>query len=85
MLGETAMRAGIVGAPSVIFVAIASVASLAVTNLNEFGIVYRFIFLFLGSIMGILGISVGIVIMLTQLVSTEAFGIPILRPSTRRR
>jgi len=78
VLGETAMRAGIVGAPSVIFVAIASVASLAVTNLNEFGIVYRFIFLFLGSIMGILGISVGIVIMLTQLVSTEAFGIPIL-------
>ncbi|MDD3947670.1 MAG: spore germination protein [Clostridia bacterium] len=78
ILGETAVSAGIVGAPSVIIIAISSVTSLAVTNLSEFNTVYRFLFLMLGSIMGIIGIAVGFIIMLTQLISTESFGIPIL-------
>lgn len=78
ILGETAVRAGIVGAPSVIIIAISSVASLATTNLNEFSTLYSFFFLFLGSVMGIIGIVAGLMIMLTQLISKESFGIPIL-------
>lgn len=78
ILGDVAVSAGIVGAPSVIVIAITSVASLMIANLNEFVTLYRFLFLFLGSIMGIIGISAGIIIMLTQLISKESFGIPML-------
>lgn len=35
-------------------------------------------FWLLGSLMGLIGIGTGIVIMLTQLASTDCFGIPIL-------
>ena len=47
-------------------------------NLLEFMVVYRGIFWLLGSVMGLIGIGTGIFIMMTQLISTETFGIPIL-------
>lgn len=78
IIGEAAVNAGIVGAPSVIIVALTSVAGLLNTNLDEFSTVYRFFFLFLGASMGLIGISAGMVIMLTQIISTDSFGIPIL-------
>lgn len=78
ILGDIAVTAGIVSAPSVIIIAIAAVASLLVINLNEFATIYRFLFLALGSVMGIVGIAAGIIIMLTQLIGKKSFGIPVL-------
>ena len=78
IIGEAAVSAGIVSEPMVIVVAIAAVTSFMVPNLIEFTIIYRAVFWLLGSLMGLIGIGTGIVIMLTQLASTDCFGIPIL-------
>jgi spore germination protein KA len=78
IIGDAAVSAGIVGAPTVIIVALTAVTSFIVPNLQEFTIIYRFILLFLGGTMGLVGIGTGLVVMLTQLSSTETFGIPIL-------
>lgn len=78
ILGEVAVSAGIVGAPSVIIIAMTSVASLLIVNLNEFVTIYRFVFLFLGTIMGVIGIAAGILFLLSHLASTKSFGVPVL-------
>lgn len=78
IIGEAAVSAGIVGAPMVIIIALTAVASFIVPNLTEFILIYRLLFLFLGATMGLIGIGAGIMIMLTQVISTESFGIPIL-------
>lgn len=78
IIGEAAVSAGIVSEPMVIVVAITAVTSFMIPNLIEFAIVYRAMFWLLGSLMGLIGIGTGIVIMLTQLGSTDSFGIPIL-------
>ncbi len=78
ILGDIAVSAGVVGAPSVIIIAITAVASLLTVNVNEFATLYRFGMLFLGAIMGIIGIAAGTLLMLTQLISKKSFGIPVL-------
>ncbi len=78
IIGDAAVSAGIVSAPAVIIVALTAVSSFIVPTLPEFIILYRMLFLFLGGSLGLIGIGTGVVIMLTQLVSTESFGIPIL-------
>lgn len=78
ILGDVAVSSGIVGAPTVMIVAVTAVSSLLVANLNEFVTIYRFIFLAFGAMMGIIGIATGFVIMVTQLAGKESFGIPIL-------
>ena len=83
IIGEAAVNAGIVSAPTVIIVALTAVSSFTVPNLTEFVLVYRFVFWLLGSTMGLIGIGTGVVIMLTQLISTTSFGIPILSNFTK--
>lgn len=78
IIGDAAVKAGIVSAPSVIVVALTAVAGFIVPTLSEFVLLYRVLFLFLGGSMGLVGIGTGVVIMLIQLASTETFGIPIL-------
>ncbi len=78
IIGDSAVSAGVVGAPMVIIIALTAVSSFIVPNLTEFIFVYRILFLFLGASMGLIGIGTGLVIMLTQLISTESFGVPIL-------
>lgn len=78
IIGEAAVSAGIVSAPFVIIIALMAVCSFILPNILEFIVFYRLIFLFLGATMGLVGISCGIVLMLTQLSSTYSFGVPIL-------
>lgn len=78
IIGDAAVNAGIVSAPAVIIVALTAVSSFIVPTLPEYIITYRMLFLFLGGTMGLIGVGTGVVIMLTQLVSTESFGVPIL-------
>ncbi len=77
VIGEAAVNAGIVSAPAVIIVALTAVTGFLVPSLTEFIIIYRYLFLFFGSLMGLIGIGSGIILMLTQIVSIESFGIPI--------
>ena len=83
IIGDAAVNAGIVGAPAVIIIGLTAVCSFTLPSLTEFETVYRFFFLFLGGTMGLLGICSGILIMLTQVISTTSFGIPVLTVSSR--
>lgn len=76
ILGETAVNAGIVGAVMVIVIGTTGVASFILPHMTEAILVYRFVFLFLGGFMGLLGISAGIFIVTTQICSLTSFGIP---------
>lgn len=78
IIGEAAVNAGIVSAPTVIIVALTAVTSFIVPALVEFTLVYRLLFLLLGGMMGLIGIGAGLTIMLIQIISTSSFGIPIL-------
>lgn len=78
IIGDSAVNAGIVGAPAVIIIALTAVSSFILPNLAEFVIVYKLFFLILGGTMGLIGIGAGIIIMLVQLCSTESFGVPIM-------
>lgn len=78
IVGDTAVSAGIVSAPMVIIVALTAVTSFMAPSLDEFTLVYRTLYWLLGSIMGLIGIGTAVFIMLTQLISTQSFGIPIL-------
>ncbi|MCL2630698.1 MAG: spore germination protein [Firmicutes bacterium] len=78
IIGEAAVRAGLVGAPTVMIAALTAVSSFIASSLNEFSTIYRYVFLFLGATFGLLGVGVGIAIMLISLASVNPFGIPIL-------
>jgi spore germination protein KA len=78
VIGEAAVSAGIVSRTMVIIVALTAVAGFLTPNLHEFTIIYRLFFWLLGSTMGLIGIGAGVFIMMTQLISTYTFGIPIL-------
>jgi spore germination protein KA len=62
----------------VIILALTAVSSFINPTLTEFMTVYRFFFWFMGSFMGIIGVSLGIVVMLTHVVSSTSFGVPVL-------
>jgi spore germination protein KA len=78
IVGEAAVNAGIVSAPTVIIIALTAVASFIIPKLTEFMTLYRFFFLFLGATMGLIGICSGLFIMLTQIASKTSFGVPML-------
>ncbi|HOO22433.1 MAG TPA: spore germination protein [Clostridia bacterium] len=78
IIGQAAVDAGLVGAPSVIIVALSAVASFIVPNLNEFVTVYKLIFIVLGALMGLIGLGAGLFFALAQLAAVRSFGIPIL-------
>ncbi len=78
VVGDAAVNAGIVSAPSVIIVATTAVAHFIVPGISGFILLNRLLFLILGGTMGLIGIGTGVIIMLTQLISLESFGIPIL-------
>ncbi len=82
VLGEAAVSANIVSPISIIIVAITGLASFSTPNfLLEFHFrLLRFAFIFLGALLGFLGISIGLFIYFSVLSSLHSFGVPYLSP-----
>lgn len=82
VLGEAAVSANIVSPISIIIVAITGLASFSAPSYSlEFHFrILRFIFIFLGTLFGFLGIGLGLFIYLATLVNYKSFGIPYLSP-----
>jgi len=78
IIGDAAVNAGIVSAPSVIMVALTAVTGFMAPDLTEFILIYKTVFILLGSTLGMIGISIAYVVMMTQLCSHKAFGVPIM-------
>ena len=82
VIGEAAIRAGIVGPPMVIVVSMTGIASFVVPHFNlAIGLrLLRFPLIVLASVLGIFGVVVGFLAILVHLCSLRSFGIPYLWP-----
>ncbi|REK76635.1 spore germination protein [Paenibacillus paeoniae] len=82
VLGESAVRAGVVSAPTVIVVAFTGIASFSLPRYN-LGLAFRllrFPLLLLAGSLGIYGVGFGVIALLIHLVNLRSFGIPFLAP-----
>ncbi len=82
IIGDAAVRAGLVSTPMVVIVAFTGIASFVMPAYNA-GIIIRisrFGFLFSGAILGFLGIMVALGLFLTRMVSLTSLGQPYMAP-----
>lgn len=80
VLGEAAVNAGFVGAPTVIVVALTAITSFLVTPLYDVAALLRMIYLIAAEILGIYGISLVITLFLLHVASLRSFGMPYMAP-----
>lgn len=80
VLGQTAVQAGLVGPIMVIVVATTGISEFIVPEQKEMIVIYRFIILILGGILGLYGIGCGITVMIAHLISIKSFGVPYMYP-----
>lgn len=76
MMGEAAVSAGLVGAPMVITIALTAVAGFVVPEQMDSAAIMRILLLLLASILGALGIALGLLGILNHIASIKSFGIP---------
>ena len=79
-LGNTAVDAGIISPPSVVLVAISSVAIYIVPDQIAETRLLRILFTMIGGIIGLYGIITALIILTTYLTSITSFGVPYLSP-----
>ncbi|AHF06470.1 spore germination protein [Desulfitobacterium metallireducens] len=80
VIGQSAVSAGLIGAPMVIVVAITAVSSFVVPPQTDSGAVIRFILLILAGFMGGFGIAMGLLAIFIHMASLRSFGTPYLSP-----
>ncbi|MDD9267064.1 spore germination protein [Paenibacillus sp. GCM10023248] len=84
VIGEAAVRAGIISAPIVIVVSAAGIASFVIPRYRAgFPLrILRFPLLILSGAFGLLGLAIGIIAIITHLIHLSPFGTPYLEPVT---
>jgi spore germination protein KA len=80
VLGETAVSAGFLSTPAIIIVAFSGICLYTVPNFVETGSILRWLFLLVGGSIGPFGIVLLLAFVLYYLLSTDAFGTPLLAP-----
>lgn len=80
VLGDTAVSAGLVSAPSLLVVALTAIAGYAVPRLYEPLALLRLGFLLAGGFFGVWGVMIGFSLLLVNLCGTMSFGVPLLAP-----
>jgi hypothetical protein len=82
IIGDAAVRAGLVSTPMVVVVAFTGIASFVSPSYNA-GIIIRlarFAFLAAAAVLGFLGIMIVFILLLVRMVSLSSFGLPYLTP-----
>lgn len=82
IIGESAVTAGLVSGPIVIVIAITGVAGFIVPAFSEAIMIYRFLFLLAGTVMGLYGMVCGLIMLVMFAVSLRSFGVPYTSPLT---
>lgn len=82
VIGEAAVRAGIVSPITVIIIAITAIASFSIPSYDMgYAIrILRFCMIFLGGFLGLYGIMLGVILILIHLSSLRSFGVNYLSP-----
>lgn len=78
VIGDAAVKAGIIGSSMV--VALTALSSFVVPSLYEPAAILKFVFILVGGTWGLFGISVGFVLLLTNLCALESLGVPVMAP-----
>lgn len=80
VIGESAVRAGLVSAPMVIVVALTSISAFVIPSLYGSIATLRFAFIVLGGTFGIYGVTLGTLLLIISVCSLDIHGIPITAP-----
>ncbi len=82
ILGQAAVSAGLVSSMVIILVAICGIASFAIPSYSlSFSFrISRFVYIFAGAYLGIVGIGCALLLQLTLMLGTKSFGVPFFVP-----
>lgn len=80
VVGDAAINAGLIGAPTVMVVALTAISTFVIPNLYEPISMLRILFIIAGGTLGIWGIMVLFSVVLVNLCSKSNFGIPFTAP-----
>ncbi len=82
VLGDAAIRAGLVSPPMVVIVAMTAIASFTAPtfSLAIAARLIRFLFIILGAVFGLFGVQFGLLLLLLHLCSLRSFGLPYMYP-----
>lgn len=80
VIGQASVAAGLVGAPMVVVVATTAIASFLVVALADLGALFRLIMTIVAGFLGLFGIVLVSVEVISHLLSLRSFGIPYLSP-----
>ena len=82
VVGDTAVNAGLIGAPTLMVIAISAISSYVVPDLYAPSAILRMIFTITGGFLGVWGIAVVMCIVLVNLCGKSSFGVPYTSPAT---
>ena len=80
ILGDTAVKAGLVSPPGVMIVALSAITIYIIPNQSSQIFILRLIFVFIGGILGFHGLVLGTILLLGYLARINSFGSPYLAP-----
>lgn len=80
ILGDTAVKAGLVSPPGVMVVAISGITIYAVPDESDIVSVLRIVFTFLGGILGLQGVIAGAIVLISYMCNRSSFGAPYMAP-----
>lgn len=82
VIGDSAVNAGLIGAPMVIIVGLTAICSFVLPSLYGPMTLLRFGYIFLGGVLGLYGITIGVCLLLFSICSMNVHTIPITAPVT---
>ncbi|MBC8545548.1 spore germination protein [Clostridiaceae bacterium NSJ-31] len=82
VIGDAAVTAGLIGAPMVMVVALTAISSFVVPSLYEPVTILRFLFIIVGGVSGLYGITLVLCIVFVNLCAINAYGVPATAPAT---
>lgn len=80
VIGDTAVRSGLVGAPTLMIVALTAISSYVIPNLYEPIAMLRFLCIMAGGIVGIWGVMILFAVTLVSICAKTNYGVPFTAP-----
>lgn len=80
VIGETAVNSGLIGAPTLMIVALAAISSYVVPDLYASIAFLRFAFILVGGIWGVWGVILLLCVVMINICSKNSFGVPFASP-----
>lgn len=80
VIGQTAVSAGLVGAPMVVVLATTTIASFVAPSQADLGAILRFVFVIVAGLLGMFGLIIISIEMISHLAALRSFGVPYVSP-----